>query len=65
MNNERFSHLSNHKYIGLETFRKNEIAVRTHIWFIQSQDLIYMRTDEKSGKVKRLRNNPRTSIAPS
>jgi uncharacterized protein len=62
MNNEKLSHLSTHKYIVLETFRKNGKAVRTPVWFIQSEGSIYIRTDEKSGKVKRLRNNPRVRI---
>jgi uncharacterized protein len=57
MNNEKLSHLSTHKYIVLETLRKNGKAVRTPVWFIQSEGSIYIRTDEKSGKVKRLRSS--------
>jgi uncharacterized protein len=58
------SHLSTHKYIALENFRKNGKAVRTPVWFILSEGSIYIRTDEKSGKIKRLRNDPRARIVP-
>jgi PPOX class probable F420-dependent enzyme len=34
------------------------------VWFIIHHGLIYFRTDKKSGKVKRLKNNPHVKIAP-
>jgi len=40
------------------------MGVQTPIWFIVYQGLIYFRTDAKSGKVKRIRNNPHVRIAP-
>ena len=48
----------------METYRKNSDGVRTPIWFIIYQGLVYFRTDVKSGKVKRIRNNPHVRIAP-
>jgi PPOX class probable F420-dependent enzyme len=54
MSEDKLSQLSEVKYINIETYRKNGLGVRTPIWFIIHQGLIYFRTDEKSGKVKGL-----------
>jgi hypothetical protein len=64
MSEDRLSRLSKFKYIDIETYRKNGAGVRTPIWFVVYQGLIYFRTDDKSGKVKRIRNNPHVRIAP-
>ena len=64
MSADNLSELSKYKYITIETFRINGAGVRTPIWFIIYQGLIYFRTDVKSGKVKRIRNNPHVRIAP-
>ena len=47
------------KYILLETCRKNGNPVRTTVWFVQRDDKIYVVTRDKTGKIKRLRNNPK------
>ncbi|HXN21167.1 MAG TPA: PPOX class F420-dependent oxidoreductase [Candidatus Dormibacteraeota bacterium] len=62
-----------HKYLNLETFRKNGRGVRTPVWFAASgpispehpETFLYVYTTADSGKVKRIRNNPRVRIAPS
>ena len=64
MSDDKLFHLSKHKYISIETYRKNGTGVRTPVWFVVNQGLIYFRTDAKSGKVKRIRNNPHIKIAP-
>jgi uncharacterized protein len=64
MSEDKLSQLSKYKYINIETHRKNGTGVRTPIWFIIYHDLIYFRTDAKSGKLKRIRNNPHVRIAP-
>jgi uncharacterized protein len=64
MSDDKLLHLSKHKYISIETYRKNGTGVRTPVWFVVNQGLIYFRTDAKSGKVKRIRNNPHIKIAP-
>lgn len=64
MSEDKLSQLSKFKYINIETFRKNGTGVKTPIWFIVYQGLIYFRTDARSGKVKRIRNNPHVRIAP-
>jgi PPOX class probable F420-dependent enzyme len=57
--------LQDQKYISLTTFRKNGIPVRTPVWFAEQDGKLYVFTNPKSGKVKRIRNNPRVRIAPS
>lgn len=56
---------ANLKYISLVTFRKSGVAVPTPVWLIEEGGLIYIRTDPKSGKAKRIRGTPKVQIAPS
>ncbi len=51
-------------YLNLETFRKNGESMKTPVWFVQEGDLLYIRTLANSGKVKRIRNNPRVNVVP-
>jgi len=51
------------KYISLETYRKNNQPVKTPVWFVIKNNLIYVVTREQTGKVKRLRNNQKVKIA--
>ena len=64
MSEDKLSQLSSFKYINIETLKKNGSVVRTPIWFIIHEGVIFFRTDSKSGKVKRIRNNPHVRIAP-
>jgi len=67
-----FEAFRGHKYLNLETFRRNGQGVKTPIWFAAdpSVDLVgsaarlYAYTIGDSGKVKRIRNNGRARIAP-
>jgi len=60
------------KYLNLETFKKNGDGVKTPVWFAADPSVslassgakIYAYTIGVSGKVKRVRNNPRVKIAP-
>jgi PPOX class probable F420-dependent enzyme len=52
------------RYISLATFRKTGVPVYTPIWFAEENDKIYFMTNNKLGKVKRIRNNPQVKIAP-
>jgi PPOX class probable F420-dependent enzyme len=52
------------KYISLASFRKSGVAVRTPIWFAEDNDRLYFMTSSKLGKYKRIRNNPKVTIAP-
>ncbi len=51
------------KCISLETYRKNNQAVRTPVWFVIKNELIYVVTRDQTGKAKRLRNNQQVKIA--
>ena len=50
------------KYINLETYKKNGTPVRTPVWFVIDNDLIYVITRDSTGKVKRLKNNQDVQI---
>lgn len=52
------------RYISLATFRKNGTAVYTPVWFAEENGHLYVMTSGKSGKCKRIRNNPQVKIAP-
>ena len=56
--------LQSQKYISLETYKKNNQPVRTPVWFVINNDLIYVITREDTGKVKRLKNNLQVKLAP-
>jgi uncharacterized protein len=59
------SNLRDGKYISLETFRKTGAGVKTPVWFAIAEDgTFYVYTEDNSGKVKRIRNNPRVRVAP-
>ncbi len=55
--------IESEKYISLETYKKNNQPVRTPVWFVIKNDLIYVVTRDQTGKVKRLRNNQQVKIA--
>ena len=55
--------LESHKYISLETYKKNDQAVKTPVWFVIQNDLVYVITREKTGKVKRIKNNSHVKIS--
>jgi PPOX class probable F420-dependent enzyme len=62
--------LARERYLSLATFRRTGAEVRTPIWFAvlpgeQRADTLWMVTGGDSGKVKRLRNDPRVRVAPS
>jgi len=52
------------KYLSLATFRKSGVPVHTPIWFAEENGRLYFMTGSKLGKYKRIRNNPRATIAP-
>lgn len=52
------------KYLNLETFRKSGVGVKTPVWFVEQDGVLYVRTVADSGKVKRIRNNGQVRIVP-
>ncbi len=59
-----FEPLLKESYASLTTFRKNGDAVPTPMWFAESDGIIYIYTGATSGKVKRIRNSGRVTLAP-
>jgi hypothetical protein len=58
------SDFDKNRYLSLATFRKSGVAVPTPVWFAALGGKLYVFTNEKSGKVKRLRNSDVVRIAP-
>jgi len=52
------------KYLSLESFRKNGQGIAVPVWFAQEGRTLYVYSEAETGKVKRIRNNPRVRIAP-
>ena len=65
-----FAAFAGHKYLNLETFRKNGAGVRTPVWFakalpeVRGAAPLYVYTIGNTGKLKRIRNNARVRIVP-
>ncbi|WP_129675578.1 PPOX class F420-dependent oxidoreductase [Candidatus Chloroploca sp. Khr17] len=60
-----FASLQGHKYLNLTTYRKNGEGVPTPVWFALQGERMYIVTQDNSGKVKRIRNNGKVTMAPS
>lgn len=65
MSTEKLTMFEGQKYLCLETYKKNGQGVKTPVWFVISDGIIYVATAESSGKVKRLNNNKSVKIVPS
>jgi PPOX class probable F420-dependent enzyme len=59
-----FGHLEGHKHCLLVTFRRSGDLVPTPVWFGMDAGKVYARSEERVGKVKRIRANPRVLVAP-
>ena len=63
MPDPKLAQFDGHKYISVETFKKNGQGVKTPVWFVLHENVFYMYTEADSWKVKRIRNNPRVRVA--
>ena len=52
------------QYVALTTFRKTGVGVPTAVWIARDGDELVVTTIDKSGKVKRLANNPAVELRP-
>ncbi|GAA3394276.1 PPOX class F420-dependent oxidoreductase [Cryptosporangium minutisporangium] len=50
------------KYVSLTTFRKDGTPVATPVWHVAHGGELYVVTEAKSWKVKRIRNNPQVQV---
>jgi hypothetical protein len=64
MSNDKLSQFTGEKYLNLESYRKSGVAVATPVWFAEEASLLYIYSLADSGKVKRIRNNPRVRVIP-
>lgn len=64
MTSDKLAALAAHKYINLETYKKNGQQVRTPVWFVIDNDQIFVTTRPDTGKVKRIKNNNAVKIMP-
>lgn len=48
----------------LVTFRRDGTPVATPVWAAESEGALYVRVERGSGKLKRLRRDPRALVAP-
>jgi len=55
--------LNKASYLSFSTFRKNGVEVATPVWFAEEDGVFYIFSASDAGKVKRLRNSPRSRIA--
>jgi hypothetical protein len=62
--NSSFTQFTKKSYLNLETFRKTGVGVKTPVWFVQDGNTLYVRTENNSGKVKRIRNNNLVRVIP-
>lgn len=60
-----FAGFGNTRQILLVTFKRSGEGMPTPINYGVADGKIYVRTDPSTGKVKRLRNNPRVVVVPS
>lgn len=65
MSSEKLAIFEDQKYICLETFKKNGQGVKTPVWFVIHDGIIYVATMDSSWKVKRIKNTQSVRIVPS
>ena len=51
------------KYLSITTYKRDGTAVSTPVWFVAQHGRLLIETDAGSGKVKRIKNDPRVAVA--
>ncbi len=64
MSSDKLAALEKQKYINLETYKKSGQAVKTPVWFMISDGLIFVYTTQNTGKAKRIKNNQKVRVMP-
>jgi uncharacterized protein len=59
-----FGEFPGHKHCLVVTYRRSGEAVPTPVWFGIADDRIYFRSEERVGKIRRIRANDRVLVAP-
>ena len=63
MNREREAILTA-QYVALTTYRRDGTPVTTPVWAAEEGGALYVFSNPTAGKVKRIRNSPRVTVAP-
>ena len=61
--NELFKKIIDSNTINLTTFKKSGVEVHTPVWVVNDEEYGYVRTYSSSGKVKRIMNNYKVTLA--
>ncbi|MCC6640566.1 MAG: PPOX class F420-dependent oxidoreductase [Deltaproteobacteria bacterium] len=64
MKDDALARLDRESYVSLETRRRDGRRVQTPVWFAAHDGRLYVFTEGRAGKVKRLRNFPELRLAP-
>jgi|SRR5688572_32025586 len=64
MDHDKLAQFSDQKYLNLESYRRNGQGVRTPLWFVEDNGVLYFYTVADSYKVKRIGANPRVRVVP-
>jgi uncharacterized protein len=56
--------LADARFVQLTTYRRSGVGVPTPVWIARDGDALLVTTPAGSGKVKRLRNDPRVTLRP-
>jgi uncharacterized protein len=59
-----FDDLGSQSFVSLTTYRRSGVGVPTPVWIGRDGDALVVTTPAGSGKVKRLRANPRVEMRP-
>lgn len=59
-----FQEIADGKYVSLTTFKKDGTPVATPLWGARDGDRLVLWTTADSWKVKRIKRNPKVTIAP-
>ena len=51
------------RYLSITSYKRDGQGVATPVWFVQRDGRLLVHTDAASGKVKRIRRNPRVRVA--
>ncbi|MBF4461376.1 MULTISPECIES: PPOX class F420-dependent oxidoreductase [unclassified Rathayibacter] len=54
--------LADASFVSLTTFRKSGVGVSTPVWIARDGEELIVTTPRRSGKVKRLRHDPRATL---
>ena len=59
-----FGEFGGHRHCLVVTYRRSGEAVPTPVWFGIADEKIYFRSEERVGKIKRIRGNERVLVSP-